>query len=157
MGVEVMEYRGFDRSVYEVAVQFFDAANYIPKGRRYAAYVVNLAFSVELLIKSLDVSVKLGFRGDNPFAEFQEVKSNARIKGHSLLEMFNNLPSDLRQSLIGLYGGANNASLINDLESIQDAFVDYRYLFEKESVSVNISALERVAVFLKGYIEGVHR
>ncbi|WP_157772311.1 hypothetical protein [Zobellella denitrificans] len=157
MDMKEIEHRGFDHSIYMVASQFFDAANYIPKGRRYAAYVVNLAFSIELFIKSLDVTIKLEFHGDNPFAEFQEVKINTRIKGHSLLEIFNKLPSDLHQLLIELYENTNNTSLMNDLESIQNAFVDYRYLFEKESVSVNISALERVAAFLKSYIESVYR
>ncbi|EKG84348.1 hypothetical protein VCHE16_3499 [Vibrio paracholerae HE-16] len=48
-------------------------------------------------------------------------------------------------------------NLVSDLESIKNAFVEYRYIFEKNSSSINLSAVEDIAEFLKNFIEQRYR
>ncbi|HGZ7315363.1 TPA: hypothetical protein ACOL2D_004813 [Vibrio parahaemolyticus] len=157
MTQRIVSIRGFDPSVYLVANEFYDAATSIPVAKRHAAYIVNLSFSIELYIKSLDVSQTIVFVEDNPFADSSEKVINARVKGHSLRKMFLKLRTEIRTEMLNEYEKQFDSNLDSDLDSIQNAFVEYRYIFEKESASINLSAVERVANFLKQFTEQKYR
>ncbi|EGR4195835.1 hypothetical protein VCSRO76_3482 [Vibrio cholerae] len=149
--------RGFDHSIYMMANEFYHLATSIPVSERYAAYIVNLSFSIELYIKSLDVSQLMVFTENDLFADSIEKIVNVRVSGHSLLSMFSKLPREIRAEMESEYDKQFGFNLVSDLESIKNAFVEYRYIFEKNSSSINLSAVEDIAEFLKNFIEQRYR
>jgi len=149
------ESNGFGMSVYKVGEQFYETAEKIGNAPYPYAYIVNMSFAIELFIKSLNVTHKASFKEDNSWAESYEMIVHTKDRRHSLINLFNNLPEKTQDGLKRQYLLGSNIELLDDLEQIKDAFLDYRYIYEKDSHSINIGALSRVASFFKKFIESV--
>ncbi|GAA0790292.1 hypothetical protein [Marinobacterium sediminicola] len=150
------DYRGIDGYIFLTACKYYRAANYIPKSDRGAPYYVNLAFAIELFIKCLDVSTKTIFESELPFQMIEHEQTiHARIRGHSLKGMYESLPEQMKEHIAECYLEATNNNILDDLEEIKNVFVEWRYHFEQQSISVSVGILERIAEFFKGYIDSV--
>lgn len=148
------EHRGIDGYIYLTACRYYRAAHYIPKDDRGAPYFVNLAFSTELFIKCLDVSTKTVFESEQPFQMIPHDQTiHARVRGHSLKGMFESLPDYIQVALSESYLNSTGNSIHDDLEVIKDVFVDWCYHFEKLEITLPLGVVERIATFLKDYIE----
>ncbi|EPE2651054.1 hypothetical protein ACSG7X_002779 [Vibrio fluvialis] len=155
MDTREFESTGFGMSVYKVGEQFYETAEKIGNAPYPYAYIVNMSFAIELFIKSLNVTHKASFKEDNPWAESYEMIVHTKDRRHSLLNLFNNLPEKIQDSLKRQYIIRYNIELIDDLVQIKDAFLDYRYIYEKDGHFINLGALSRVALFFKTFIESV--
>lgn len=142
----------FGMSVYKVGERFYETAEKIGNAPYPYAYIVNISFSIELFIKSLNVTYKASFKEGTPWAESYEMTVHTKDRRHSLLNLFNNLPEETQVELKKLYLLECNIELLDDLDQIKDAFLDYRYIYEKGSHSINLGALSRVASYLKKII-----
>jgi hypothetical protein len=123
-------HRGIDPEIYLTGLKFRRAANYIPKNDRGAPYFVNLALSVELFIKAIDVTTDFKIQTEIPYLVESKKKVHARVQGHSLLEMFKKLPEDIRRSASINYEHNYGVDLESDLEELGEVFVVWRYPFE---------------------------
>ncbi|HDY7479520.1 TPA: hypothetical protein ACGUPP_004373 [Vibrio vulnificus] len=110
------------------------------------AYNSNLAFSIELFIKSIVASSeeRLVFSVGEAQITRQFAKSN--IKGHKLGALFDKLPEDCKTKLGLLFEkhvcNVSCMPLSSVLNDIENAFVDNRYIFEKGGLtSANESEL----------------
>ncbi|PCJ29951.1 MAG: hypothetical protein COA90_10800 [Gammaproteobacteria bacterium] len=154
MGTVEKETRGSHGYIYLTACKYLRAANYIPNNDRGAPYLVNLAFSIELFIKCLDVTEKTIFNDQHPFNLIEYTQTiNTRIRGHSLLDMFNKLPSKLIELATAIYNKNYQRCLDEDLKEIENTFVDWRYAFEKQHISSDSLLLEELAIFFKEFAE----
>ena len=138
---------GFNGSIYWSAKDFLAVSQSIPKEKRKSAYIVNSAFSLELLIKCLDVTCVYEFE-ETSQVEFGYMTKMTINKGHNYLKIFNHLPSAIKDSLCSIYEG----DLKEDLSSVGDAFIDWRYHFERVSTCISTSVLEKLIQFFDGYI-----
>lgn len=148
---------GSDPYIYMVADGFYSAANFIPEDHRMpaynaASYYVNLAFAAELFLKSLYVEVELVFGSEHPH-QLKERKYKP-IRGHDLVKVFSKLPDETTRNIKQVYVDQFKKDFVEDLKEINTAFVDWRYYFEKEQMSINSSLLENMTSFLKEYCKG---
>lgn len=140
---------GSDYYMHKVACSYLRTAHYIPEHDQGPPYYVNLAFSIELFLKSLHVSETATFLNKWPFNHI--TRNFKSIQGHQLDLIFNKLPDDIQNKLSESYREKCDNSFIEDLELIKSTFVDWRYYFEQRNSSVNVTALEKIAVFLKDF------
>ncbi len=154
----VKKHAGPDHYIYRVAEGFYSAANFIPEEHRRpafnaASYYVNLAFASELFLKSLYVEIEVVFAGEQPFQ--LKARKYEPIRGHDLLKVYSKLPEEIRGDIKQAYAGQFKKDFEEDLAEINTAFVDWRYYFEKDQISINASLLENMTSFLKDYCSGV--
>ena len=87
---------GVNSFIYHDACAYLRAAQYIKKYETSFPYSTNLAFSIELFIKSIHVTNTIEFDPDNNHAMVsRSIDVHARISGHSLLKMFHKLPQSI--------------------------------------------------------------
>jgi hypothetical protein len=143
--------RGIDPYAYLVATRFLKASAMI-KHLGLEPHIVNLSFSIELFLKSMQVKSETTF---DPSSNHPSGSTRIQsIRGHLLYEeVFLKLDDSLQSELSILYNNKFNRVLDDDLSEIQTGFVDFRYSFEKPSLSISLTSLENIAEFLKEYIE----
>lgn len=150
----VKKCRGFDAEIYLHACRYYRAAHYIPEDDRRAPYYTNLAFSIELFIKSLDVTIENTFDSEFPYALIERKQIlNTRVGGHSTQKMFNKLPNDLKDKMNQVCSADFGFALDEGLLHIDSVFVEWRYAYEKEAIDLPLTYLENIADFLKSFIE----
>jgi hypothetical protein len=119
------------QGIFRQALSFATTASYLYKrdlttvprnGMSVAPFVVNSAFAIELYLKTLGQL------------------HGATLRGHDLLKLFDHLPAAARDALLPHFaasqtqcGIATLADYRNALEGMRDAFVEWRYLFAKQS------------------------
>jgi hypothetical protein len=135
--------------IYNVASSFLNIAE-LAKDKAIeidsflAAFNTNLAFSIELYIKSLNAQSikKLDLEvGD---AKLYSISAQSDIKGHLLNKLFKCLPGKIQNELESRFEkhqyNVSCLPLIEVLENINDRFVTARYAYEqKNTVSINDS------------------
>jgi hypothetical protein len=146
-------HRGVDPEIYLTGCRFRRAASYIPKNDRGAPYFVNLGLSIELFIKALDVTTDSEIQNKIPYSVASTKKVHARVRGHSLFDMFKQLPESLRQSASVNYEQNYGLNLESDLDELGEVFVVWRYPFEHQSLSISIDAIERLSAFFQAFAE----
>lgn len=115
------------------AVSFATTASYlyrrdlttVPRnGMSLAPFIVNSAFAIELYLKTIGQ-----FHG-------------AKLRGHDLLELFDNLPAAAHGELLPHFASSRMQCGIQTLADyrlalvgIRNAFVEWRYLFEKTDIA----------------------
>jgi hypothetical protein len=127
------------RSIFSQATSFADASNLIfeknlksfprnPQG--ITPFVVNAAFSAELYLKCLHK-----IHGDPS-------------ETHSLTTLFCQLPNKtkdrvnkLKKSIEGQYEVEKNLLFKDHLKPVSNAFINWRYIYEKNFESVNIESI----------------
>ena len=98
------------------------------------ASVVCYAFSAELLLKLL----------------LQITNGNVPRK-HNLMELFNALPDNCKKLIRASYekkASKPGSSLDYDLSVLGPAFVDWRYVYEAESLAINPQSLTQIVLAL---------
>ncbi|WMI64636.1 hypothetical protein RBH94_11265 [Aestuariibaculum sp. YM273] len=144
---------GIDSNIFLIGKKFHETSKLIdsyflePK-------VVNLAFSIELYLKSLNTKYSYSKKGNSvlPILNRNLIKIPRHNK-HQLNKIFKQLNESDQINLIMLYSEKHNSDLIEDLSKLKNTFIDFRYSFEKESLIITESLLERIASFLKEYVE----
>ena len=141
---------GIDPLIYLIANKFYLTAKSL-SNHFTEPIVVNIAFSIELYLKCLKTKTTYSKKKntDSPILE----RKLDTIFGHNFVELFKKLKATEQNNLSIQYFEKHNSNLSQDFEEIKNAFIEYRYSFEKNSLSINLNILNRVADFLKEYIE----
>ncbi len=100
------------------------------KGNFMGPFIVNGVFSVEVFLKTIH----------NAYGN--------KIKGHRLVELYKNMPNKGKsifntaaQDVRPLYALHEEENIISCLEKLSNAFVDWRYMYEKDKLSVEIQSI----------------
>lgn len=142
---KILEAKGLNRpllpphvSIFQQAYSFSTAATHLfqrlvqkpPDVTAVSPFVVNIAFSIELYLKSL------------------ALKHGKRLHGHPLGDLFKKVPAagkaQIEQKLIEMAQSqwADGPKTIQDLrdtaKALNTAFIDWRYLFENPSKPLGI-------------------
>lgn len=157
---KIVKSRGADFHIYTLACEFFNCANVLVESHIGSSpHIVNIAFSIELFIKSMDVTRTINKALEEGILSRYKLTVHGRAKGgkasHSLYNMFLSLSEDTKSKTIDCYKQIHNLNLLDDLKEVEFAFVDYRYVFEKGHIHINLSTLMRLAAFLKDHIINV--
>ena len=132
--IQILKQRGLhkevtlEQSIFRQAVSFGTTAAYlwerdlnrVPRqGISIAPFVVNATFALELYLKSISLL------------------HGSKIHGHDLVDLFDSLKADARQSLASAFQFAKWPCDVKDLDQyraallkIRKAFVEWRYLHE---------------------------
>ncbi|WP_028892377.1 hypothetical protein [Tenacibaculum sp. 47A_GOM-205m] len=149
-GDQIIE--GVDPLIYLTANKFYETSKIVhhsfiePK-------IMNLSFSIELYLKSLNTKTTISKKGSTDFDTPILERKLETTKGHELDLIFNRLKPKDQNNLTSLYLEKYNSNFRQDLFDIKNAFIDYRYSFEKDSLTISLTIIERLADFLKEYIE----
>ncbi len=121
-----------DREIFNAAVSFANTSELLyekslkkrpSKGVHIIPFVVNSAFSIELYIKAL------------------AQKHGATLTGHKLLKLYQELPEKALSEIENVIPKCasdrkiTKPNFIEYLKELNSAFVDWRYIFEKEESS----------------------
>ncbi|MBY8314588.1 hypothetical protein KW543_02295 [Vibrio fluvialis] len=146
----------FDPMLHFEGVKFFKAAKLLkeqPVHYSNTPYWTLLAFSIELMLKSFSVGRVITTSKKNPCI-INEVKL-AHVKGHSLTDVFNNLPDTLKDLLSIKFEIHSGMVLQEILEQHSTLFDQARYIYPKNGhmklptgISVDESSLYKVGEFL---------
>ncbi|PKG73115.1 hypothetical protein CXF86_19330 [Shewanella sp. GutCb] len=128
--------------IYNVASSFLNIAE-LAKDKAIeidvflAAFNANLAFSIELYIKSLDAKSFEKLDLEVGSAKFYSSYAQSNIKGHLLNKCFNTLPGKIQNELSKRFKNhqynVTCSPLIKVLENVNDHFVTARYAFERDN------------------------
>lgn len=128
--------------LYNEAIAFYELAEcgreHIPEKNyveSYIPYIVNMTFCTELLLKLLLI-------------ENGKSINELRSIGHNLHKLYNELPTVSKDTIYQSFRGPMIYSIEKELEEIQSAFVDWRYLV-LEKANGNIKKLQVKPFFLK--------
>lgn len=141
---------GIEPSIYIIANKFYITSKSLSSSF-IEPIIVNIAFSIELYLKCLNTKTTYSSNEKNGSPIFERKLYSST--GHNLVKLFKKLKSNDQSNLSVQYLKKYNSNLIDDFEEIKDVFVDYRYSFEKDNLSINLTILNRVADFLKEYVE----
>ncbi|MCH2215333.1 MAG: hypothetical protein MK086_09200 [Flavobacteriales bacterium] len=140
-------YEGIEPLIYLTANKFYMTAkgldNYFTE-----PIIVNLAFSVELYLKCLNTKTTLSKKANTNLATL----TRKTIHGHPFDKIFEKLKPIDKVNLSAKYLRKYDRDFKNDLCKLKNAFVDWRYSFEKDLVICE-GLLHQIADFLKDYIE----
>lgn len=81
---------------------------------------------------------------------FNEIDNGGFGKKHLLDELFNALPESRRNSIIDKMDNVYKADFYNLLQKNKNVFVDWRYCYEKDVLSCDISFLQNLSVICSG-------
>jgi len=125
--------------VFSMAKSFNEAKQINEKNGLIPPAIMNLAFSVELLLKSFILSERLDIYSSNDFESPKQ--ANKVYGGHRIYELFDKINSNNKQKILDVLGSKIGKSLdsssFNMLlveNNCEDPFVDWRYIFENEEV-----------------------
>lgn len=130
------------KSIYNIAHTFHLAAQRCEEQRPLqngkfemliCPAIVNYAFACELYIKYL-----------------LQINGVEQCRKHKLTDLFGLLPETSQQEI---RTKMNTANFNQELNSISNAFVDWRYIYEKNNAFLHIDFLRRFCVALKEFIE----
>ena len=133
----VVEYGfNFDHMLHFEGKKFFDSAAVLkehPVHYSNSPYYVLLAFSIELMLKSLRVKTTITTSKKIP-SKVNCVKIE-HVKGHALIDVFNEHPQQLKdwlsESISKLYG----IDLEGILKDHANLFDEARYLYPKKEIN----------------------
>lgn len=141
---------GINPFVYLIANKFYETAKIVDK-KFTEPFIVNLSFSIELYLKCLNTkSIYSKKKSNNLPILSHKLKT---IRGHEYNKIFDKLKSIDQTTLTFKYLEKYHTDFRNDLVEIKNAFIEYRYSFEKNKLTISLSILNRVADFIKEYIE----
>lgn len=141
---------GIDPLIYRTANKFYLTAKGLDRSFT-EPFVVNLSFSIELYLKCLSTTTTYSKKQNTDLPILD--RKLRTIYGHEFDVIFNKLPPMDQENLSSQYFEKHGAQLKLDLTEIKNAFIEYRYSFEKNSLSINLTLLNQIADFLKEYIE----
>lgn len=99
-------------------------------GHWFVPSVVNMAFACELYLKVL------------------LMKKQAPLTGHNLMELYTNLPDEMKNKIRD-YPDFRGNEFIQRLDENKNLFVEWRYYFEENAhASVDVIFLEKLALAL---------
>ena len=128
--------------LYNEAIAFYELAEcgreHIPEKNyveSYIPYIINMTFCTELLLKLLLI-------------ENGKSINELRSIGHNLYKLYNELPKVSKDTIYQSFRRPMIYSIEKELEEIQNAFVDWRYLV-LEKANGNTKHLQVKPFFLK--------
>ena len=138
------DYSYLAKEEFKHACAFLDCANYFMTStdrddafKRYYHHpvIVNVAFACEIFLKSI-------------------LLSNGTVgRGHNLKVLIDILSEEdksfLEEEMFHTYGGNIKTHGVKYLESVSNAFMDWRYSYEKEEISTNARYLMVLSEALK--------
>ena len=125
--------KSIQRDCLDDALQFYQVAeNQNPLIRMYPKIAL-LTFSCELFLKTMLLCRK----------------NEEKVNEHNLQKLFERLPSEKKEELISKWQNENEGDLLELLSEFGNAFVEWRYAYEREKIDANITHLEKLAAFLK--------
>ena len=143
--------KGINPMIYLSANEFYQTAENIQERFHTRALIVNYAFSIELYLKSLTSVVTLKLKENKSYPEYDRTIETSR--GHNLLNLYNKLKEVDRKKISDIYLEKYNSRIQEHLSDIKADFIDYRYSYENDMLSTNLSALKWISLTLKEYIE----
>ena len=153
-----------DPMLHSEGEKFFEAANALketPVGYPNTPYWTLLAFSIELMLKSLAVSREVVVSKQNPCI-INEIKLT-HAKGHALLDVFKNLPAQLQSDLTNEFLSKSGLALEDILEQHSMLFEQARYIYPKNGhmeypcgIEVDELSLHQVGEFLSRRLKKIH-
>ncbi len=112
---------------------------------KHYPFLVNKSFACEVYLKFLLLENNI---------TFNDLKGKS---GHDLLMLYNKLPLIIRQTLLKFLqnkGTPSNESLITKLKSVSQAFIQWRYIYEKfDGISADFCFLNVFCDFLDIYCQ----
>lgn len=96
--------------------------------------ITNTAFACELFLKAM------------------LQKNNITVKSHKLIDLFDKLPKDVKNNIIGT---REDKIFIDELNSISSVFEEWRYIYERQPTSLNYQFLMKFAEELSSITEKV--
>lgn len=99
-------------------------------------FTVNIAFACELYMKAILIDDSTG---------------DTIIRGHKLDELFDVLPTDAKVQIEAMYSDQHKRDFKSLLSEISNAFIDWRYAFEK-GVHINVTGILAFANALEDYV-----
>ena len=141
-----------DLQIYRAAKQFSVAAGVIEK---HTGIENSLMFAVQPFVTCASFSLELYLKC------ILEIRSQPESKEHSLSALFKLLPSSDQEALLFFLRGAYAdlslpiGFLENGLQSMANAFVQWRYLHEKSSASIDLQFLRRMAWACQEHIKSL--
>ncbi len=136
--------------IFLTANKFYETSKIVDKSFTEPK-IVNLAFSIELYLKSLNTKSTYSKKKNTDLPILD--RKLETIRGHEFDLIFDKLKPTDRTNLTSLYLKEYDSDFKEDLSEIKNAFIDYRYSFEKDFLTISLTIIERVADFLKAYIE----
>ena len=121
------------------ANDFFSIAHCVkrPELEFLTPYIVNLGFCCELYLKAICMKT-------NPHAKY--------TREHCIDALLDSLPTDVKSQIESAYSNHGIPLSLQDfLKQCNCPFVQWRYEFEKEKITINISALDALACTLNEY------
>ena len=161
----VIEYDfSFDHILHFEGKKFFDSATVLKKHPVHysnSPYYVLLAFSIELMLKSLRVKRTITTSKNRPsIVNFVKVE---HVKGHTLIDIYNKHPQELKNWLSESIASKYVINLEDILCDHANLFDEARYIYPKKGImeggsgfTVNESALCCVGSFLASIPDIMH-
>lgn len=108
--------------------------------------IVNKALSCEIFLKAL-----LIHQGIMPSGKGNDL--------HNLLELWKQLPGDIKSKILQTchYDANEGSAFEKNLEPIALAFFDWRYIYEYETINLNLQFLDIVATALQETADNIIR
>ena len=161
----VVEYDfSFDQMLHFEGKKFFDSAVVLkehPVHYSNSPYYVLLAFSIELMLKSLRVKRTITTSKSMP-SKINSVKVE-HVKGHALIDVYNEHPQELKDWLSESISKRYAINLEDILCEHANLFNEARYIYPKKGIieggsgySVNELALYSVGNFLVSIPDLIH-
>tara|TARA_R110001583_G_scaffold180944_1_gene338114 strand:- start:468 stop:977 length:510 start_codon:yes stop_codon:yes gene_type:complete len=154
-----------NREIMGKAISFHDAANILwSKDKLDSPFISCASFSIELYIKCLNARTfcdVIDYNKDEYGVEhYKNMHAKSNCRGHGLLGLFDNLSEELKSDLRNFYQSSEYPneyeSLDSILEHVNNSFVDFRYSFEKNISSLNITALYKLCNILYHFVFGLY-
>ncbi len=161
----VIEYDfSFDHMLHFEGKKFFDSATVLKKHPVHysnSPYYVLLAFSIELMLKSLRVKKTITTSKNRPsIVNFVKVE---HVKGHTLIDIYNKHPQELKNWLSESVHRECAVDIEEVLRDHANLFDEARYIYPKKGIveggsgySVNELALCSVGRFLTSIPDIIH-
>lgn len=134
----------YNKEIYDLACQFYLIANYVNKQKIesdnfHCAYNMNVAFSIELFLKSIEASSSSETIWKFGATEVMATHAESQRKGHDLQKLFQSLSSETKDELSKCFAKheakVENTNLHDLLGILNDSFISSRYSYEKGSKS----------------------
>ncbi len=133
--------RGFGNHIFLSAKQYLNLALLAEEHGRLEdtsmAVVTNYAFSVELMLKSLDVATDTPEVNTSPNLLARDAKMVNLVTGHDLSKIYNELPEDTRNTLSRGFTQITSLKISDQLVKFKDVYMLSRYSHDVHALKKN--------------------
>ena len=155
-----------NREIMGKAISFHDAAEILWSNEKIESspFISCASFSVELYIKCLNARTFCDVADYNEdeygINHYKNMHAKSDCRGHGLLGLFDSLSEELKNDLRNFY---HSSEYPDDYESldlilghVNNSFVDFRYSYEKNVGSLNMTALYKLCNIFHLFVLGLY-